>query len=317
MKVARYSFCFVLIFTISLVMMISGSTDALGNHTDCTLKSTPTWDKKIERGDEFKITWDNPSGNANSSHCIYDIFFYHDKKTPTGTENSGAKDSWSASWDSIGIKYFKICPANDYVCKSNSEFYSFELVNTSIDCTLKSIPSWDKIVHPDKITIIWNNPDLKNCRYDVSFYNKDLTNAGGKSEDAINNIKISWTNGVGDKFFQICPTNVNDADCKSKLHRFTLQEYNQNHIVIVIAVIVVTMAIIIGIKIKNKGSKKSKVPSSTPASSTPASSTAVPASTEKPQEENITDIDKQIAINEEKIRKMEEESKKLDEEGDL
>ena len=36
-------------------------------------------------------------------------------------------------------------------------------------------------------------------------------------------------------------------------------------------------------------------------------------STKESQKENITDIDKQIAINEEKIRKMEEESKKLDE----
>ena len=46
------------------------------------------------------------------------------------------------------------------------------------------------------------------------------------------------------------------------------------------------------------------------------SSTAVPSSTKESQEENITDIDKQIAINEEKIRKMEEESKKLDDEDE-
>jgi hypothetical protein len=39
-------------------------------------------------------------------------------------------------------------------------------------------------------------------------------------------------------------------------------------------------------------------------------STTVPS-----QEENNTDIDKQIAINEEKIRKIEEESKRLDEEN--
>jgi signal peptidase I len=41
---------------------------------------------------------------------------------------------------------------------------------------------------------------------------------------------------------------------------------------------------------------------------------STPVSPKKSQKENITDIDKQIAINEEKIRKMKEESKKLDEE---
>jgi len=43
---------------------------------------------------------------------------------------------------------------------------------------------------------------------------------------------------------------------------------------------------------------------------------STPVSTKEPQEESITDIDKQIAINEEKIRKIKEESKKLDEEDE-
>ena len=60
-------------------------------------------------------------------------------------------------------------------------------------------------------------------------------------------------------------------------------------------------------------SKRKKVTSTEVPSSAPVPSSAE-ESTKESQEENNTDIDKQIAINEEKIRKMEEESKRLDEE---
>jgi hypothetical protein len=90
------------------------------------------------------------------------------------------------------------------------------------------------------------------------------------------------------------------------------EEYNQNHIFIVIALIVGTLVITILFVIKNNGSKKSSVLlSKTPASSAPASPSTVEY-TKGSQGNTPTDIDKQIAINEEKIRKIEEESKKLD-----
>jgi len=91
-----------------------------------------------------------------------------------------------------------------------------------------------------------------------------------------------------------------------------VEEYNQNHIFIVIALIVGTSVITILFVIKNKGSKKSSVLlSTTPVSSAPASSSTVEYT--KGSQGNIPiDIDKQIALNEEKIRKIEKESKKLD-----
>ena len=72
-----------------------------------------------------------------------------------------------------------------------------------------------------------------------------------------------------------------------------------------IILIVMYVGIILGIVLFKRQKLQEILDSELP------SSTA--ASTKESQEENITDIDKQIAINEEKIRKIEEESKKLDE----
>ena len=312
MKVTRYSFCFTLIFTISLVMIISGSTDALGNHIDCTLKSPPIWDKTIESGESSQITWDNPSGNTNSSHCRYDVLFYHADKSNAGLWSDSAIASGTINWDSIGTKYFKICPTNDNDCKSNSEFYSFVLIpnlskqNTSIDCTLKSPPIWDKTIEVNEsILITWDSPDIHQCRYDV------IITDNGYSEifkEEISSLELSQK-FASENYFKICPTN--DSACSSEFGPINVLNTEMNNFFIILGIGVTLAGILILFMIKKKGSKKLPIPSSTP-----ASSTAVPASTEKPQEENITDIDKQIAINEEKIRKMDEESKKLDDEDE-
>jgi hypothetical protein len=231
-QLSKYIFHSTLIFTISLVMIISGSPEVLGNHTDqtdCTLKNPPNWDKEIERGGEFTITWDNPAstpdslGNTNSSHCRYDVSFYHADKSDAG-EHVNKINLDNGKWDTTGTKFFKICPMNDDDCKSESEFYRLEFVNTS--------------------ELANTSDNVRQCT-------------------------------------EYC-------DAKS-----------QSSIIFPVVVIVVSLAITIPFIIKKKRSKKSIVPSST----------------EKPQEEDITYIDKQIALNEEKIKKIEEESKKLDEES--
>ena len=260
---------------------------------DCTATNIK-WDKKIERNEDFTITWHNP----DTSNCRYDVSYYRADKSGAGVFTNKI-DLDSSSWNSIGIKYFKICPTNDNDCKSNSEFHSFQLINTSIDCTLKNSPKWDKTVERgESFTITWNNPDTNNCRYDVSFYHNDKTD-GGVHYDIVRDWKGDWDSS-GTKFFKICPTN--DNDCKSPFYSFTLEDTSGN-IVFIIVGIVVTIGISIAFVSKKNIRKKSPVSSSTP------------VSTEKSQKGSITEIDKQIAINEEKIRKMEEESKKLDEEN--
>jgi len=256
---------------------------------DCTATNIK-WDKKIERNEEFTINWSSPDTN----NCRYNVLFYHADKSSTGGEYIDGINFQTVSWDSIGTKFFKICPTNDNDCKSNSEFHSFELINSSIDCTLKNSPKWDKTVERgESFTITWNNPDTNNCRYDVSFYHNDRTD-GGVYYDIVRDWKGDW-DSIGTKFFKICPTN--DNDCKSPIHSFTLEDTSGNIIFIIVGLIVVA-----GISIILVSKKNNKKLSGS-------------SSTEKPQEESITDIDKQIAINEEKIRKIEEESKRLDEEN--
>jgi len=255
---------------------------------DCTATNVK-WDKKIERGEDFTITWSNPDTN----NCRYDVLFYHADKSRTGEENISEYNIANISWDSIGIKYFKICPTNDNDCKSNSEYQSFELINTSVDCTASNI-KWDKkIERGEDFTITWKNPDTNNCRYDVLFYNNDKSD-GGMWPNKIDSTTNFW-DGIGTKFFKICPTN--DNDCKSPFYSFTLEDTSGNIVFIIVGLVVVAGISIILVSKKNKN-KKSQT------------STTVPS-----QKESITEIDKQIAINEEKIRKMEEESKKLDEEN--
>ena len=109
MKVTRYSFRFTLIFTISLVMMISGSTDALGGQLNitpnCTLENLRQ-DKKIERDEPFTIYWDNP----DTKNCRYDVSFYYADKSDTGYDAAEpAISSIAVTWDTVGTKYFKIC----------------------------------------------------------------------------------------------------------------------------------------------------------------------------------------------------------------
>ena len=213
MKVTRYSFRFTLIFTISLVMMISGITDALGGQ-----------------------------------------------------------------------------------------------LNITPNCTLENLRHDKKIERDEPFTITWNNPDTKNCRYDVSFYYADKSDAG-ELTGYMDSVEVTWDT-VGTKYFKICPTSVND--CKSPFYIITVEDGSGNIMFIILGIVV---AIVISIAFVSKKNTRKKSPTSStavPSSTEVPSST--PVSTKKSQKESITDIDKQIAINEEKIRKMEEESKRLDEE---
>ena len=263
------------------------TTDEYWN--DCTATNIK-WDKKIERGEDFTITWSNPDTN----NCRYDALFYHPDDEGSGGEWPNKIDSTTNSWDNIGIKYFKICPTNDNDCKSfsNTEYQSFELINTSVDCTATNI-KWDKkIERGEDFTITWSNPDTNNCRYDALFYHNDKTDAGVEYS-LVRSWQGDWDD-VGIKYFKICPTNENF--CKSPFYSFTLEDTSDNIVFIIVGLVVVAGISIILVSKKNKNKKSQTL-------------TTVPS-----QEENNTDIDKQIAINEEKIRKIEEESKRLDEE---
>jgi hypothetical protein len=323
-QLSKYIFYSTIIFTISLVMIISSSTDALGDHTDCTLKSPPIWDMRIESDEYFTITWDNPQvtsdapGLEHLPHCRYDVSLYHDSQGQRGGgEFLNEKHSWTGKWPvNTGTKYFKICPTNDNGCKSNSVLYSFVIIpnlskqNTSIDCTLKSPPIWDKTIEVNEsIWITWDSPDIQQCSYDVTLTENNI------SETFTENISsVSFSTTItGEHYFKICPTNY--SACSSEFGPINVlnTEMNNFFIILVIGVTLAGISILFVIKKKGSTASSSTPASSTPASSTPASSTEV--STKKSQEENITDIDKQIAINEEKIRKIEEESKKLDEES--
>lgn len=153
---------------------------------------------------------------------------------------------------------------------------------------------WDKkIERNEEFTITWSNPDTNNCRYDVLFYHEDGSD-GGIWNSVKNSAIIDW-DSIGTKYFKICPTNENF--CTSPSYSFTLEDTSGNIVFIIVGLIVVA-----GISIILVSKKNNKKLSGS-------------SSTEKPQEESITDIDKQIAINEEKIRKIEEESKRLDDEN--
>ena len=76
--------------------------------------------------------------------------------------------------------------------------------------------------------------------------------------------------------------------------------HSPNYIIIIVMYVGIIFGVVLFKRQKFQETLDSELPSSTA------------ASPKESQEENITDIDKQIAINEEKIRKIEEESKKLD-----
>jgi hypothetical protein len=167
------------------------------------------------------------------------------------------------------------------------------LINTSVDCTATNI-KWDnKIERGEDFTITWKNPDANNCRYNVSFYHNDKTDASVEYS-LVRGWQGDWDD-LGIKYFKICP--INENFCKSPFYSFTLEDTSDSIVFIIVGLVVVAGISIILVSKKNKN-KKSQT------------STTVPS-----QEENNTDIDKQIAINEEKIRKIEEESKRLDEEN--
>ena len=265
------------------------STSLKEDYNDCKIYFSPRYDRTVERDEDFTITWSNP----DTKNCTYDVSFYHADKSSAGVWTDQI-NSASVSWDSSGTKFFKICHENE--C---SVFYKFELVNTSIDCTPTNVKLSEKIERDEDFTITWSNPDTKNCIYDVSFYHADKSSAGLVT-DEINSVSGSW-NAIGTKFFKICPTNVND--CKSPFYSITVEDRSGNIMFIILGIAV---AIVILIVFVSKRNTRKKSPTS--------SSTAVPSSTEEIEIDKMTDIDKQIARNEEKIRKIEEENKRPDEE---
>jgi uncharacterized protein (UPF0333 family) len=292
-------------------MIISGSTDVLGIDAGLSISANA-----VEGSDTIEIT--GQTSNANN-----DITFT--VKAPNGNlvsidQISPRSNGYFATVISVGGPLWSQDGTYTITAQQGNKYMYIDSVNIRIadgvlgkqfgygitseqnkqyqnDCTATNI-KWDKkIERGESFTITWNNPDANNCRYDVSFYHNDKTD-GGVHYDIVRDLKGDWDSS-GTKFFKICPTN--DNDCKSPFYSFTLEDTSGN-IVFIIVGIVVTIGISIAFVSKKNIRKKSPMSSSTP------------ASTEKPQEENNTDIEKQIAINEEKIRKIEEESKRLDEE---
>jgi len=327
MKVTRYSFCFTLIFTISLVMIISGivtisyadrgeqlaGADLSGadlRYAD--LQHADLRDADLSGADLFgadlfgaNLRFANLFGadlsgaNLSSADLSFAYLF--------GADLSGA------NLGGANLRKADLSGAD----LSGANLDGTDLQNQNIDCKLKNPPRWDKTAEiGEAFTITWDNPDTNNCKYNVIMYDQNKNKVQGTTG--------SWTgittqleitqNYAGQSYFKIC--NANENWCTKFIDVNVIDTAMNNTMNNIMIGIVAAIVAVIGISggviyLKTKKSRTIIQTSSTSVSS----STAVPASTEKPQEENITDIDKQIAINEEKIRKMEEESKKLDEES--
>jgi hypothetical protein len=306
MKISRYSSCITLIFTISLVMIISGGTDALGYGEGLSISVNA-----VEGSDTIEIT----GQTSNDSNDITFTVTAPNYNLVSIDQISPRSNGYFATVISVGGPLWSQDGTYTITAQQGNNYMFTDSVNIRIadgvlgkqfgygitseqnkqyqnDCTATNI-KWDKkIERGEDFTINWSNPDANNCRYDVSFYQNDKTDAG-VTYSLVRSWQGDW-DGVGIKYFKICPTN--DNFCKSPFYSFTLEDTSGSIIFIIVGLVVVAGISIILVSKKNN--KKSQI------------STTVPS-----QEENNTDIDKQIAINEEKIRKIEEESKKLDEEN--
>jgi hypothetical protein len=85
---------------------------------DCTIDTTPAYNKKMLKGEKLTIMWFNP----DTENCRYNILFYNDKSQLK--QNSiyvEKKNFFEKQYGLSGINFFKICPTNVGDCKS--EFY--------------------------------------------------------------------------------------------------------------------------------------------------------------------------------------------------
>ena len=194
-----------------------------------------------------------------------------------------------------------------------------EKIKNSIDCTLKNPPRWDKTAEKgEQFSISWDNPDRNICKYYVVMYDQNKNKfhrTTGSWTGIVSSLEITQ-NFADQSYFKIC--NAKENWCSKFLDVNVIDRSRNDHLAGSIAntkltteqdmyfsdnpsVLVTAILVVIGISgyviyLKTKKSTNT-------------------TSIEKPQEESITDIDKQIAINEEKIRKIEEESKRLDDEN--
>ena len=314
MKVTRYSFYFALIFTISFVMMISGNAVALGyeeleitgsvnlksNTIEITGETTKIWEDVI-------FTVKSPNGNLMSV----------DQTTPQSNGYFGTNIGVGGSlWKQDGSYTITAQQGSNYQFRDSIQIrvvdggigVQFDKnVKYSDGCKLKTPPRWDKTAEKDQqFSISWDNPDTNICKYYVVMYdqNKNKSNfMTGQWLDMVNQIDITQ-NWEEQSYFKIC--NANENWCTNFIDVNVIDTTMNNALTMV--GIVLSIVCVIGISgyVIYLKTKKSRTAIQT-------SSTLLPSSTEKPQEEDITYIDKQISLNEEKIRKIEEESRKLDE----
>ena len=170
-------------------------------------------------------------------------------------------------------------------------------VMNSDACALKNPPRWDKTAEVnEKFTITWDNPNRNICTYDVMMFDQNkfrINITTGQWTDRIDEIGITQ-NFAGQSYFKICSNEI-ISYCTEFIDVNVIDTAMNNTMIVMVAAIVAVIGISGGIIYRKTNQSKSILTSK--------------------EEENITDIDKQIAINEEKLRKIEEESKRLDEEN--
>ena len=306
MKVFRYSFCFALIFTISLVMMISGSTVALGyeglgiaGNVNSELNIVEINGKTGKTNEDVTFFVTAPNGNIVSIDQVSpNSNGYFATKIGVGGPLWKQDGTYTITAQQ-GTKYSFIDSIQIRVIDGALGVQFDKNVKNSDDCKLKTPPRWDKTAEKDEqFSISWDNPDTSICKYYVVMYDQNKNKSertSGQWTDRISGIDITQSWGE-QSYFKIC--NANENWC-TKFIDVNVIDPEKNNFLILLGIVfgMLVTGISILFMIKKKGSKKSPIPSPTEEST-----------------EESTDIDKQIAINEEKIRKIEEESKRLDEE---
>jgi plastocyanin len=228
---------------------------------------------------------------------------------------------------SINLLTDACSPENCTILKTDSNISTNNNGAKILDIIVRTVTNYEKgvtqyITSSIRITILNSNNDILMIQHTTSssdnfthlFYEPHFTHIAKSLEtqyipkDSLKNTSTIFTaygetavtpeNGVEEHSLEfvntseLANTSVNVRQCTEYC-----DEKSQSSIIFPAILIVVSLAITIPFIIKKKRSKKSVMSSSV-----------------KGSQGNIpTDIDKQIAINEEKIRKIEEESKKLDE----
>ena len=181
MKITRYSFCFTLIFTISLVMMISGNTVALGyggleitGNVNLKSNTIEITGQTTRTNDDVTFTVKSPNGNLISVDQISpnsngyfgtNIGVGGPLWTQDGSYTITAQQGSNYNYkDSIQIRVVD----GGFGAQFDNKLQQFD------GCKLKTPPRWDKTAEKDEqFSISWDNPDTKICKYYVVMYDQN------------------------------------------------------------------------------------------------------------------------------------------------